>query len=456
MDNSLLALSPLDGRYAAKVAPLCAYFSEYALIKARLTVEIAWLRLLAKCEQIPEVLNLTPSAETFLSGMLNNFSLEDAKAVKAFEATTNHDVKAVEYFLKQKMASSPELALLAEFVHFACTSEDINNCAYGLLIKEARDKVLLPKLEQLLQEISDFAKQHRALAMLARTHGQAATPTTLGKEWANVHARLARQVVRLTLAPVSGKFNGAVGNFNAHHIAYPSVDWRALSQKMVESLGLSHNAMTTQIEPHDDIANLLHTFMQINTVLIDFSRDCWSYISLSYLTLKTKAGEIGSSTMPHKVNPIDFENAEGNLSLANALAGFLASRLPLSRWQRDLVDSTLLRNIGSAFAYGYLAIDSLLRGFAKITPDEARIAEDLAAHPEILAEAIQTVMRRYGLELPYEQLKTLTRGQAIDLSALRDFIATQDLPLDVKTRLLALTPATYLGLSVELVEAYLA
>ena len=452
MDNSLLALSPLDGRYAAKVAPLCAYFSEYALIKARLTVEIAWLRLLAKCEQIPEVLNLTPSAETFLSGMLNNFSLEDAKAVKAFEATTNHDVKAVEYFLKQKMASSPELALLAEFVHFACTSEDINNCAYGLLIKEARDKVLLPKLEQLLQEISDFAKQHRALAMLARTHGQAATPTTLGKEWANVHARLARQVVRLTLAPVSGKFNGAVGNFNAHHIAYPSVDWRALSQKMVESLGLSHNAMTTQIEPHDDIANLLHTFMQINTVLIDFSRDCWSYISLSYLTLKTKAGEIGSSTMPHKVNPIDFENAEGNLGLSNALLRHLSDKLPVSRWQRDLTDSTVLRNMGVALGYAVLAHQSLLQGLNKLELNTAALQADLNNAWEVLAEPIQTVMRRYGVSGAYEQLKEVTRGQRVTREDLHGLILTLAIPEAEKQRLLALTPATYIGLAARLAE----
>ncbi len=448
----LMALSPLDGRYADKLSLLRDSFSEFALIKARLCVEIQWLRALAAEPTITEIFTWSSTANDFLTHLLDNFTPTEALRVKAFEATTNHDVKAVEYYLKEHLLTWPELASAREFIHFACTSEDINNLAYGLLLKQARDTILLPRLTTIVAELRAFALDHGSLPMLARTHGQAATPTTLGKEWANVVYRLQRPIELLQNTPINGKCNGAVGNFNAHVVAYPDTDWLALSQNFVESLGLTWNPLTTQIEPHDGLAELFHALMQINTVLIDLTRDCWGYISLGYLTLKTKDHEVGSSTMPHKVNPIDFENAEGNLSLANALMSFLAQRLPLSRWQRDLVDSTLLRNLGSAVGYGYLAWDSLLKGLAKICPDALKIRADLMAHPEVLAEAIQTVMRRYGLSLPYEHLKALTRGQAIDLTSLRDFIQAQDLPLAAKARLLALTPENYLGLAVEMVN----
>ncbi len=454
--GQLLALSPLDGRYADKLAALRDTFSEFALIKARVQIEIHWLRALAAEPSMTEIPRWSVAAEDFLKQILENFTPEEALQVKAFEVETNHDVKAVEYYLKEKLSACAELMSAREFIHFACTSEDINNLAYGLLVKQARDQILVPRLTSIITVLNAFATEHRALPMLARTHGQAATPTTFGKEWANVIYRLQRPIAGLQNTPIKAKCNGAVGNFNAHVIAYPEVDWLSLSQQLVESLGLSWNPLTTQIEPHDALAELLHYLVQINTILIDFCRDCWGYISLGYLTLKTKAHEVGSSTMPHKVNPIDFENAEGNLSLANAVMSFLAQRLPLSRWQRDLVDSTLLRNLGLAFGYAYLAWDSLLKGLSKINPDSQHIRADLMAHPEILAEAIQTVMRRYHLNLPYEHLKMLTRGQRIDLNVLHAFIQAQDLPLIAKKRLLVLTPENYLGLAVELTHKNIA
>lgn len=446
----LLALSPLDGRYAEALMPVRDHFCEMALIKARAQVEIAWLRALAHHPLISEVPLWSAQSDIFLQDLIINFSKEDALRVKAFEQQCQHDVKAVEYYLKERLATQAELQPYAEFLHFACTSEDINNLAYGLLLKQARETVFLPKLQQVSAVLKQFACDHAAIPMLARTHGQAATPTTLGKEWANIACRLERQIGQWQAVKIFGKCNGAVGNYNAHLLAYPAIDWPSVSRQLVESLGLTWNAMTTQIEPHDYVAQWLHDLIQINSVLLDLARDVWGYISLGYLQLKTQTAEVGSSTMPHKVNPIDFENAEGNLSLANAMASFLAQRLPVSRWQRDLVDSTLMRNLGSTFAYGYLAWHNLLRGLAKISPNETRLADDLSAHPEILAEAIQTVMRRYGVVLPYEQLKQLTRGQSTDLSTLRAFIEQQPLPIDAKQRLLALSPEKYLGLAVAL------
>lgn len=448
--SPLLALSPLDGRYAEQLSSVRDGFCEMALIKARVQVEIAWLRALAHHPQVLEVPLWSKASETFLHDLVAHFSEEDALRVKAFEQQCRHDVKAVEYFLKERFATHPELQSYCEFLHFACTSEDINNLAYGLLLKQARETVFLPKVRQVLSMLQQLAREHAAIPMLARTHGQAATPTTLGKEWANSLHRLQAQVQQWQEANIFGKCNGAVGNYNAHLLAYPDIDWPSLSRQLVESLGLSWNPMTTQIEPHDYVAQWLHIFIQLNTVLIDLARDVWGYISLGYLQLKTQAAEVGSSTMPHKVNPIDFENAEGNLSLSNAMASFLAQRLPVSRWQRDLVDSTLMRNLGCAFAYGYLAWQSLLRGLAKVSPNQAKLAADLKGHPEVLAEAIQTVMRRYGVALPYEQLKQLTRGQNTDLAMLRAFIEQQPLPVRAKQRLLSLSPDHYLGLAIEL------
>lgn len=449
MTHALLALSPLDGRYADKVAPVRACFCEFALIKARVTVEIAWLRLLANEPKIAEIPAWSAAAEAFLQQVVADFSVADAEHVKALEAQTNHDVKAVEYFLKQRLSACPELSGHLEFIHFACTSEDINNLAYALLLQQCRATVLLPALRALMRQLTELAERYRTLPMLARTHGQSATPTTLGKEWWNVYCRLQRQVKQLEQLPILAKFNGAVGNYNAHCLAYPHVDWLAMSRQLIHGFDLSLNPFTTQIEPHDYVAEWLHSIVQINTILIDLARDCWGYISLGYLAQRSQAQEVGSSTMPHKINPIDFENGEGNLALANALASGLAQRLPISRWQRDLVDSTLLRNVGSAFAYAYLGWHSLQRGLNKVYADQQKIAEDLNQHPEVLAEAIQTVMRRYGLALPYEQLKQLTRGQHVSLTALQQFIAEQDLPAAVKQQLLALTPATYLGLAAD-------
>jgi adenylosuccinate lyase len=449
--ETLTALCPLDGRYHSKVADLGPIFSEYGLIRFRVQVEAAWLQALADEPGIPEVAPFTASQKQILSDISNQFSQIDAARVKEIEAVTNHDVKAVEYFLKERLAGT-SLATVGEFIHFACTSEDINNLSHGLMLKEARETVMLPALDKVVSAISQLADQHAALPMLARTHGQNASPTTLGKEMANVAHRLQGQRLRMAEAPIYGKINGAVGNFNAHIVAYPEVDWPALSHRFVEGLGLSHQPMTTQIEPHDGMAEMFHAVSRFNTILIDFDRDVWTYISLGYFKQKTKAGEVGSSTMPHKVNPIDFENSEGNLGLGNAILNHLAEKLPISRMQRDLTDSTVLRNMGVGFGYSLLAYASALRGIGKLEANEARLAEDLNANWEVLAEPIQTVMRRYGIEKPYEKLKELTRGNAITQAGIAEFIQGLDIPEEAKKQLTDLTPATYVGLAESLIN----
>ena len=444
----LTALSPLDGRYAAKVDALRGCFSEFALIRERVRVEIAWLRALAEEPAIREVPAFSDAARSALAEIGTAFSEDDAARVKAIERRTNHDVKAVEYWLKERVAGIPEIARVSEFIHFACTSEDINNLAYGIALREARHASLLPMLEAIAAELHSLAHEHADLAMLARTHGQPATPTTLGKELNNVFARLERQIATFERLPIKGKMNGAVGNYNAHVFAYPDVDWEAVAVKTVNGLGLEFNPYTTQIEPHDGIAEYCDVLARINTILMDFDRDVWGYVSLGYFRQRVREGEVGSSTMPHKVNPIDFENSEGNLGLANALLRHLAEKLPVSRWQRDLTDSTVLRNLGVALGHALLGWNALRQGLAKLEANPERIAADLDANWEVLAEAIQTVMRRYGLPEPYEQLKMLTRGRtAMTRESLREFIATLALPDDAKARLLALTPGTYVGLA---------
>lgn len=453
MSSTLLALSPLDGRYAAKAAALQPIFSEFGLIHRRVRVELAWLLALADAGEIAEVPALSAAARAALLAIGEDFSEDDAARVKAIERTTNHDVKAVEYFIKEKVAGNAELAAIKEFIHFACTSEDINNLAYALMLRDARDGVLLPALDTVTDKLREMAHAHAALPMLSRTHGQTASPTTLGKEIANIVARLQRQRRQIAAVELSGKINGAVGNYNAHVESYPDLDWRAFSRRFVEGLGLTFNPYTTQIEPHDCIAELGDAVRRANTVLIDWSRDVWGYISLGYFRQVLKAGEVGSSTMPHKVNPIDFENAEGNFGLANALFEHFSAKLPISRWQRDLTDSTVLRALGTAFGHTQIALDALLRGLGKLSVAPDRLAADLDANWEVLAEAVQTVMRRYGLPEPYEQLKALTRGQGITRNALQTFVAGLDLPDAAKQRLLALTPATYTGLAAELAAA---
>jgi adenylosuccinate lyase len=444
--NALTALSPLDGRYEKKTAPLRALFSEYGLIRLRVRVEIRWLQTLSEHPQIKEVPPFSPATVKQLKDIADNFSEADARRVKEIEATTNHDVKAIEYFLKEKTQGNAEIARVAEFIHFACTSEDINNLAYGLMLKQGRDGILLARLDQLIAAIEDLARRHADQPLLARTHGQPASPTTLGKEMANVAYRLQRVRQQVARVEILGKINGAVGNYNAHLIAYPEVDWPKLAQTFVEHLGLAWNPYTTQIEPHDYIAELMHAFARANTILIDFNRDVWGYISLGYFKQKVVKGEVGSSTMPHKVNPIDFENSEGNLGLANALFQHLAEKLPVSRFQRDLTDSTVLRNLGVGLGYALLAYDSCLRGIGKLEVNSVRLNEDLNNNWEVLAEAIQTVMRRYGVPEPYEKLKELTRGQGgITRDSLHGFIRTLAIPEEAKQRLLALTPATYTG-----------
>ncbi|BCX88300.1 adenylosuccinate lyase [Methylomarinovum tepidoasis] len=452
MHTPLTAISPIDGRYADKNEALRPVFSEYGLIRHRVLVEVRWLQALADEPAIAEVPPLSPEARRFLEEILETFSEADAERVKAIERTTNHDVKAIEYFLKEKVADQAELAKIAEFIHFACTSEDINNLAYALMVKSGRDETLLPLIDEVSEEIRTLAHRTAAVPMLSRTHGQPASPTTLGKEMANFVHRLYRQRRQLAGVEILGKINGAVGNYNAHTIAYPEVDWPALSKRFVEGLGLTWNPYTTQIEPHDWIAEFFDALARLNTVLIDFDRDVWGYISLGYFKQKTVAGEVGSSTMPHKVNPIDFENAEGNLGVANAVARHLAEKLPVSRWQRDLTDSTVLRNLGVAVAHTRIALQSTLKGIAKLEVDEARLSEDLDANWEVLGEAVQTVMRRYGIEQPYEKLKELTRGRRIDAESLKHFIAKLDIPDAAKQRLLALTPADYTGLARQLAE----
>jgi len=446
-DQTLLALSPLDGRYAGKVAALRPIFSEFGLIKARVRVEVEWLLALADEPGIVELAALPAAAVARLRALADGFDTSDAARVKEIERTTNHDVKAVEYFIKEKLKDDAALATALEFVHFACTSEDINNLSYSLMLRQARDEVLLPALDALSATLRDMAHAHAALPMLSRTHGQTASPTTVGKELANVVARLQRQRKQLAAVEMPGKINGAVGNYNAHAIAYPDVDWPAFAQRFVQSLGLDFNSYTTQIEPHDGIAELCDVQRRINIIAIDLCRDVWGYISLGYFKQSVKAGEVGSSTMPHKVNPIDFENAEGNFGIGNSLLGHFSEKLPISRWQRDLTDSTVLRALGTAFGHSLIAFDSLARGLGKLSVNPERLAADLDAAWEVLAEPVQTVMRRHGLPNPYEQLKALTRGHGIDQAALREFVASLDLPADAKARLAALTPATYVGLA---------
>lgn len=445
---ALTAISPLDGRYSAKLAQLREHFSEFALIRQRVRVELVWLSALAAEPAIAEVPAFSADAERALSNALSTFSVADAARVKEIERTTNHDVKAVEYWLKERFASAPEIARVSEFVHFALTSEDVNNLSYAIALEEARKSVLLPLLHDVVSDLRTLAHAHAGLAMLARTHGQPATPTTLGKEIANVVARLERQTASLAKLPIKGKINGAVGNYNAHAIAYPDVDWERLCARTVARLGLEFNPYTTQIEPHDGIAEYCDVVARANTILIDLDRDVWGYVALGYFRQKVKAGEVGSSTMPHKVNPIDFENSEGNLGLANAILRHLAEKLPISRWQRDLTDSTVLRNLGVALGHTVLGWSALRQGVARLDVDTARIAADLDDNWEVLAEAIQTVMRRYGLPEPYEQLKSLTRGRdGITRETLHAFVDGLALPPDAKARLKALTPATYVGLA---------
>ena len=442
----LTALSPLDGRYEKKIAPLRALFSEYGLIRLRVQVEINWLITLSNWPALKEVPTFSPMTRAALENIVDSFSEADAQRVKDIEATTNHDVKAVEYFLKEKTLTNAEVAKVGEFFHFACTSEDINNLAHGLMLRQGRDDILLPAMDMLIAAIKSLAVKFADQPMLARTHGQPASPTTLGKEMANLAFRLARQRTQVAAVGVLGKMNGAVGNYNAHVAAYPELDWEGCARDFVTGLGLEWNPYTTQIEPHDGMAELFHALCRFNTVLLDFNRDLWGYISLGYFKQKVKDGEVGSSTMPHKVNPIDFENSEGNLGLANALFEHLAAKLPVSRFQRDLTDSTVLRNLGVAFGYSLLAYDSCLRGIGKLEVDSARLLADLDNNWEVLAEPIQTVMRRYGIENPYEKLKELTRGkQGITRESLHRFIQNLAIPDDAKARLLALTPASYIG-----------
>ena len=444
--TALTAISPVDGRYADKTDELRPLFSEYGLIRHRVLVEVRWLQALAQHPGIPEASPLSARANGKLEDLLKAFDPAAAARIKAIERITNHDVKAVEYWLKEQVAGDAELQAVGEFIHFACTSEDINNLAYALMLREARARILLPQLDRVLDAIARLAHQQADQPMLARTHGQPASPTTLGKEMANVAYRLKRQRAQLEAIPVLGKINGAVGNYNAHLAAYPEVDWEDFARRFVtETLGLDWNPYTTQIEPHDYMAEYFHALMRANTVLLDFCRDIWSYIAIGYFRQKTVAGEVGSSTMPHKVNPIDFENAEGNLGVANALLDHLAAKLPVSRWQRDLTDSTVLRALGVGLAHSLVAYQSCLKGIGKLEVNAAALDADLDDNWEVLAEPIQTVMRRYGLEQPYEQLKALTRGQRIERETLRAFIADLAIPEEAKQRLLALTPATYTG-----------
>ena len=448
--HALTALSPLDGRYASKVDALRPIFSEFGLIKARVKVEIEWLLALAAEGGISELAPFSDAATKRLRDFADGLSTADAARVKAIEATTNHDVKAVEYLIKERLKDDPELAPALEFVHFACTSEDINNLSYALMLRDAREHVMLPKLDGLIASLRDLAHTHAALPMLSRTHGQTASPTTVGKEFANVVARLDRQRAVLAATPMPGKINGAVGNYNAHVASYPAIDWVTFSKNFVESMGLTWQPYTTQIEPHDGIAEISDVMKRVDTILIDLSRDIWGYISQGYFKQKLKEGEVGSSTMPHKVNPIDFENAEGNFGIANALYEHFAAKLPISRWQRDLTDSTVLRALGTAFGHSLIGFDALSRGLGKLEVNPERLAADLDASWEVLAEAVQTVMRRYGLPNPYEQLKALTRGQGINKASMREFVDALDLPADAKAQLIAMTPGTYIGVAAEL------
>lgn len=443
--SELTAISPVDGRYGARLSPLKTIFSEYGLIKYRTAVEVAWLIALSEEAGIAEVPPLSNDAKAHLERLVSGFDITLAQAVKTHEKTTNHDVKAVEYAIKDHIQSHAELAKVMEFVHFACTSEDINNLSYALMLKDAREQVLLPTMQQVIDAMTQKTLDYADVALLARTHGQPASPTTMGKEWAVLTYRLARQRAQLAQVPLLGKINGATANYNAHLASYPSIDWTALSKKVINGLGLTYNPYTTQIEPHDFIAEYLQAVERFNTILIDFDRDIWSYISNGFFKQKVVAGEVGSSAMPHKVNPIDFENSEGNLGIANALMAHLAAKLPISRWQRDLTDSTVLRNLGVGIAHSMIAYQATLKGISKLEINETAIAADLDNNWEVLAEAVQTVMRRHGIEKPYEKLKELTRGNKLNAEGMREFIAKQDLPEAAKAYLSNLTPATYIG-----------
>jgi adenylosuccinate lyase len=448
--STLTALSPLDGRYAARTDKLRPILSEAGFMHHRVKVEIAWLQALAAAG-LAEIQPFSNEAGALLDRIASDFTEADAERIKEIEAVTNHDVKAVEYWLKEQVKDVPELVAASEFIHFACTSEDINNTSHGMMLKSARDTVLLPALQALIDRLADLAHEHAAVPMMSRTHGQPASPTTLGKEIANVVARLRRAAERIAAVEILAKMNGAVGNYNAHLSAYPEIDWAAFSKKVIEErLGLTFNPYTIQIEPHDYMAEMFDAVARANTILLDLNRDIWGYISLGYFKQRTKAGEIGSSTMPHKVNPIDFENSEGNLGMANAVLKHMAEKLPVSRWQRDLTDSTVLRNIGVGFGYALLAYDSCLRGLGKLEVNPSRMAEDLDATWEVLAEPVQTVMRRYGVENPYEQLKELTRGKGISREALQTFVQGLAIPQQARDQLMALTPANYIGIAEQL------
>ena len=450
--SALTAVSPIDGRYGDKVTALRSIFSEFGLLKFRVTVEVRWLQKLAACQGIAEVPAFSAQANAFLDSIVNNFNEEDALRIKTIERTTNHDVKAVEYFLKEKVAAIPELQAVNEFIHFACTSEDINNLSHGLMLSTARESVILPLWRKLIDEIKGLAHTYRDMPLLSRTHGQPATPSTVGKEMANVAYRMERQFKQLQQVEILGKINGAVGNYNAHMVVYPEVDWHRFSEEFVTSLGLTWNPYTTQIEPHDYIAELFDVMARFNTILLDFDRDMWGYIALNHFKQKTIAGEIGSSTMPHKVNPIDFENSEGNLGLANALFDHLAAKLPVSRWQRDLTDSTVLRNLGVGMGYSLIAYASTLKGISKLEVNADHLADELDHNWEVLAEPIQTVMRRYGIEKPYEKLKELTRGKRVDAQGMQSFIDGLELPEHEKSRLKAMTPGSYIGRATQMVD----
>uniref|UniRef100_A0A3B0LVW2 Adenylosuccinate lyase n=1 Tax=Arsenophonus endosymbiont of Trialeurodes vaporariorum TaxID=235567 RepID=A0A3B0LVW2_9GAMM len=450
--SSLTAVSPIDGRYSDKVSLLRPIFSEFGLLKYRIQVEVRWLQKLAACADIKEVPAFSAEATAYLEQIVANFNENDAIQIKQIEQTTNHDVKAVEYFLKENMAAMPELEKVAEFIHFACTSEDINNLSHALMLKIARDQVVLPQWRKIINSLKEMARLYRALPLLSRTHGQPATPTTIGKEFANVAYRMERQYQQLEQIEILGKINGAVGNYNAHLSAYPDINWHLFSEQFVTSLGIKWNPFTTQIEPHDYIAELFNCIARFNIILIDFDRDIWGYIALNHFRQKTVTGEIGSSTMPHKVNPIDFENSEGNLGLANALLNHLANKLPISRWQRDLTDSTVLRNLGVGIGYALASYQATLKGLSKLEVNEQNLQTELDANWEVLAEAIQTVMRRYGIEKPYEKLKALTRGKRATADDIKAFIDSLDLPQAEKNRLKTMTPANYIGYSVNLVD----
>ena len=450
--SALTAVSPVDGRYGSKTVALRSIFSEFGLIKYRVQVEVRWLQKLAECDAIAEVPALSADANAALNSITENFSEADAARIKAIESTTNHDVKAVEYFLKEKVADNAELHAVSEFIHFACTSEDINNLSHALMLTEARETILLPYCEKLIDSLTVLAKEYAAAPLLSRTHGQPASPSTMGKEFANVVVRLRRQMLQIANVEILGKINGAVGNYNAHISAYPDVDWNEFSEEFVSSLGVVWNPYTTQIEPHDYIAELYDAIARFNTIILDFDRDVWGYICLGHFKQKTIAGEIGSSTMPHKVNPIDFENSEGNIGIANALFNHLSAKLPVSRWQRDLTDSTVLRNLGVAIGYSVIAYESTLKGVSKLQLNEEALLADLDRNWEVLAEPIQTVMRRYGIEKPYEKLKELTRGRRVDGPAMQEFIDTLELSDAVKAELKLMTPANYIGRAVEFVN----